>query len=528
MQNRGREPEPTPAAKRLTRRSCLLTGLQMKVGAARVPEFFRVNIRQTPQSHFPQLSSDRGNTMLSGLHLTNHPVIREIGYWLEPLSRKLDYTLSFLIAAAGYRPLPSDSPGQATVYYGKGGLPRQIIIPQLPADGLNPPERIEVPKTGARFDHDLVAASAALLCDEVNAEADKLDKYERIRFEDSWHATGGRTRALPIVNQYVQVLRACLENAVGKGMPLWPEGKTSAIGLSHDVDRLDQWGTVRGLWKGNPMAGARALAKIVIDRDHDGELLLDLGRREQSLGLKSTYLFASFNQFETKRIFDVFYSVNGKFLTRLIRGLIDQGHEIGLHASFDAFRSAEQFRREKERLEEVAGCPVQGLRHHFWHLGRNVSRTLQLHESAGFTYDTSLAFNETPGFRRSTALPFYPWDSGQDRAIRVLQLPVCAMDGNYFYRDGMTAAKCMDEMIPMLDEIDALGGVGVIDWHSDTSHPGTKRYAEWGRAYFELLDYLKKHTSRWVTSLGCIAAWVNEREERMGWSPLTQMQTAQR
>ena len=62
----------------------------------------------------------------------------------------------------------------------------------------------------------------------------------------------------------------------------------------------------------------------------------------------------------------------------------DRGFEIGLHASYNAYRSADHFAEERSLLAKAAASQVNGLRHHFWHMGRDIEHTLSYHEQAGF------------------------------------------------------------------------------------------------------------------------------------------------
>jgi len=111
-----------------------------------------------------------------------------------------------------------------------------------------------------------------------------------------------------------------------------------------------------------------------------------------------------------------------------MRTLRDADIELGLHASYNAYRDPGRFVAEKARLEELSGGQVRGLRHHFWQLGPDVPQTLRAHESAGFSYDSSIAFNDVVGLRRGIALPYRPWDAEQGRALATWQLPVIALD----------------------------------------------------------------------------------------------------
>ena len=79
----------------------------------------------------------------------------------------------------------------------------------------------------------------------------------------------------------------------------------------------------------------------------------------------------------------------------------------------------------------------------------------------------------------------------------------------------MNAETAVEKLLSTVDAVEKCGGLGVLDWHSDTSHPGTPGYGEWGKAYFELLRRLRDRPALWVTNLREIAAWLGEREKRL-------------
>jgi hypothetical protein len=145
-------------------------------------------------------------------------------------------------------------------------------------------------------------------------------------------------------------------------------------------------------------------------------------------------------------------------------------------------------------------------------MGPDVEATLRAHEQAGFAYDTSLAFNDHLGFRRSVALPFHPFDPALNRPLRTMELPTFCMDGNLFYLSNDIDAA-VDAVGRMIDRIVEVGGLGVIDWHIQTSFPANREFRAWGIAYQEILSRLAGRSEVWVTSLEAIAEWVARRAE---------------
>jgi hypothetical protein len=237
---------------------------------------------------------------------------------------------------------------------------------------------------------------------------------------------------------------------------------------------------------------------------------------ESVRGFKSSFMFAVSRRFDRTGHpdFDVSYDVGSSRFGKLFKQLSYRDFEVGLHAGYNSYLAAERFEDEKLKLERLANVRVRGLRHHAWHLGRDVTATLEAHEEAGFEFDSSLAFNRRAKLRRSVALPYRPWSERLGRAVDVIQIPVALMDGHIFYHD-VSEDDAVRQACEAVDGIMDVGGVGAIDWHVRTSSPDSKQFGMWGRTYGALLDYLSEQDDVWVTSLGEINDWVRAREKRL-------------
>ena len=84
------------------------------------------------------------------------------------------------------------------------------------------------------------------------------------------------------------------------------------------------------------------------------------------------------------------------------------------------------------------------------------------------------------------------------------------MDGNLFYRHS-SIDDALEQIMSVIATLKQLGGTGVIDWHSDTSHPKTRGFERWGQAYSRLLEMLAEDSTLWVTNLGELASWTTSR-----------------
>lgn len=424
-----------------------------------------------------------------------------------------------------------DQPGDSIVFGDEAGDP---LWPEL-LDGTARLADLRGP-----IPFDLVGAIGALLGDDVHADrgAGSLDRHGRLPYSASLPARAGYGDR-PIVNVYVAALSDALRERFGLiGEPLWPAGKQAVVGLSHDVDQPDRYALLRSAirpWRlrRHPRSylrgSLRLLGARLRDPDPANSWVWDkVSDSEAAHGFRSTFFVAAtpFHHARGAEI-DVAYDVRERRFRPIMRTLEGGGFEIGLHTGYRAFEQPSWLAEERTRLSGAADVEVDGSRHHFWHLGPDVAATLRSHEAAGFAHDSSLAFNDHVGFRRSVALPFRPWDPTLGRPLRTLQIPTFAMDGNVLSGAGPGAAAVAGDLagavdgavstvMTLVDGIRAVNGVGSIDWHIQASVPATPEYRHWGVAYQEILAALAARPDVWVTSHREIARWVEGRADRLG------------
>lgn len=408
-----------------------------------------------------------------------------------------------------------------------------IVVPSRPADRLWADllsGRVSGDALPAQLPFDVIGAMAAHLDDVENQGSQGRDRHDRLEYRSSYAAAHGFGQ-VPIVNRYLEALAVLVERELGlRGEARWPEGKQAAIALSHDVDRPVKWGALRGFGAARrpalrhlPLYGAKVgwtlLQRLRAGTKDDFWLFEPLVAAEAERGFRSTFLFAATPAFASRGTpDDVYYDIAWPRFASAFDLIRERGFEIGLHAGYDAHRSLERLVGERDRLTLFLGRGVRGLRHHFWHLGPDERATLRLHEEAGFAWDSSLAFNDHPGFRRSVALPFHPWDAAMGRPLATLQLPTICMDGTLF-RSGWSSEQAAAEVGQLIETVVGVGGFGALDWHVRTSLPLNREFRDWGETYLATLDRLAADDRIWVTSLDAAATWVTERRRRIAETP---------
>ena len=288
-----------------------------------------------------------------------------------------------------------------------------------------------------------------------------------------------------------------LRRRLGVEPPRWG-GARFAVALTHDVDTPWKW-TPTGL------RGAAARAKS------------DLLRGRVRSGLRETRALAGW-PFHKARGTDPFWSFDriladerrcaasstffvmadhaheldgpspesyAQLRPRLIETLLDGAAEVGLHGSYSAADDGGRLAAEKVRLEQLAG-PVRGQRYHFLRLDPH--RNLAQVEAAGFAYDSTLGFNDAPGFRAGIAHPFRPWNLERDEPRGIVEIPLAAMDvtlsaERYLH---LSARQAQARLRTLLDWAAEHGGGFAVLWHSEQYDSAINR--GWDRLYREFME----------------------------------------
>jgi len=276
------------------------------------------------------------------------------------------------------------------------------------------------------------------------------------------------------------------------------------IGLTHDVDAVRLTPEIRFKQSAFQLANAaRALAEGQGSRGvarladawryaasvGDFQTFARVRDMERAAGLRSTLHFyggrPGLSRGSPRRILiDPAYDIGSDAMRAELRAFTDGGWTVGLHQSFDAWLDADAMVREKIRVEHALGAPVGHCRQHWLHFCWE--RTWAAQAAAGLATDSTLGFNDRPGFRASHALRVRPWDAAKARPLAIDAVPMVLMDSHFYdySGDGQTDVEAL--MKPWIDEVRNVGGEATVNWHT---HTITDVYG-WGAGFEALLRLL--------------------------------------
>jgi len=337
--------------------------------------------------------------------------------------------------------------------------------------------------------------------------------------------------SVPTLDRHIALLRQLITRA---GVPLVeippvPDGSPFAVCLTHDVDHpvmrnhlLDSTmlgfvyratlGSVVGVWRGRvalPQLCRNWLAVLKLPflylglvRDIWRKSLCDYGEIENKFG--STFFVIPFRGRPGQ-------SKNGEVPARRaakygvgdvrteIQSLQKKGCEIGVHG-IDAWSDVPSARTEMQEIASHVSDGCSGVRMHWLFFD---SGSYEVLDQAGFSYDSTLGYNETVGYKAGTGQAFRPLGAKQ-----LIELPLHIMDTSLFYPAhlNLSANEARERVGELIDNAEKLGGVMTINWHDRSVAPERL----WGGFYQELLKSLEQRGA-WFPTGSQIVAWYRRR-----------------
>lgn len=194
-------------------------------------------------------------------------------------------------------------------------------------------------------------------------------------------------------------------------------------------------------------------------------------------------------------------SYDARDLKDILRGLKKCGKEVGVHG-IDAWRDAAAGREEKKIISELAGATESGVRMHWLYFDAQSHAEL---EKAGFTYDSTVGYNATVGYRAGTTQVFKPLTTA-----KLLELPMHIMDTALFYPSylNLSPQQAEEKIRPLVADAVHFGGVLTVNWHDRSLAPERL----WDGAYRWLLKEFKTQGA-WFATAAQTVAWFQKRRD---------------
>lgn len=182
-----------------------------------------------------------------------------------------------------------------------------------------------------------------------------------------------------------------------------------------------------------------------------------------------------------------------------LQAFVSSGREIGLHG-IDAWIDSEKGQQEMAQIANITGAKNIGARIHWLYFDDGSHIAL---EKAGFSYDSTVGYNQTVGYRAGTAQVYKPLQTHH-----LLELPLHVMDTALFYPDylNLTFEEADRRIGEIVDCACQFGGAVTFNWHDRSIAPERL----WGEFYASLICGLQRKGA-WCSSAGSVVSWFQYR-----------------
>jgi len=274
------------------------------------------------------------------------------------------------------------------------------------------------------------------------------------------------------------------------------------VALTHDIDRVEKTAqylthSFRRLMQGD-YKGAFQNAMNIKNRKNEYWNFERIMEIEDKYSVRSTVFFlnepVSYNFIDYRNFIHSFgrYNIKDERITGIIKTLDKGGWEIGVHGSFNSFKSSAALKNEKNTLEEILGKEIYGIRQHYLNL--IPGKTWEYQSGAGFLYDSSWGYSNQTGIKDGKVRPFAPLNN------HFIVFPLFIMDYCFMQEENR-----WNKFELLCSEIEKHNGVLVINWHNNefsrNDYPGSEeayiecieRCSDKGAVFKCLIDFYREY-----------------------------------
>ncbi|HMP31648.1 MAG TPA: hypothetical protein PKD85_18745, partial [Saprospiraceae bacterium] len=298
------------------------------------------------------------------------------------------------------------------------------------------------------------------------------------RFDEN-HASSVRFNFLdrPIINEYACLLKDILSS---KGIHIISHNPNAQIKITFDIDYLYKWKSWSSLFGNLYRKGPTLEDKIFyvknfivskILRQRHRDLFFSFDTLLEQLQKNNLQAIFYFMVAKMRPLYDHNdYDIDDPLVKRYMVKIIEKGHTLALHSSYDAILSTQQLITERKKLEEASGQKIENIRPHYVRI--LPTESLRNIAKSGFLYESSMIYPRNFGFRCGTtqAIPFF--DLSTKTTTNLIMIPTIAMssigvDQNLEYQ--YSAIK------QLIKTMKTYGGEAQIIWHNSDLDTSSKR-----------------------------------------------------
>lgn len=326
-------------------------------------------------------------------------------------------------------------------------------------------------KSQIKIGSDIIAACFFMLTRWEEIVEKEKDNHQRSIAKNSIASKWGFLHR-PIVDEYADLIWKCLVHLGYQGTR---KKQNYELIITHDVDEIQKWDssstatkTVAGdILKRKSLKLAQANLKqikatkkgLIKDPYDTFEELMDLS---ETKGVKSHFFFLHYGTHEN----DQNYSWDNPHVAEAIEKITKRGHHVGLHPSYNTFNNLDLLQTEKTEFESKFNKTVSSGRQHY--LRFETPTTWQNWEDVGMTWDSTMYYSETLGFRCGTCRDFPVFNVLTKKTLALRELPLTFMDITFFKRiENNESEELLTELKSYINTVRKHGGTFIMLWHTN-------------------------------------------------------------
>lgn len=318
---------------------------------------------------------------------------------------------------------------------------------------------------------DIFASSFFMLTrweEYVNRDRDNHERFE------SENSLGGKCGFLnrPIVNEYLEMLKNML---LSLDSTIIFSSRSPQLYLTHDIDYIYKWDSPTKFFKS--LVGDIIIRKSIKEFLHTIILYLKvkvniqkdpydtfdyLMDMSEKAGVKSYFFFMA----KGLTPYDNRYKSNSLVLQNLIQKIKDREHFIGIHPSYNSFNSMQQFKMEKNELEENFHTEIKFGRQHY--LRFEIPDTWQIWEDNKMEWDSTLSYSDHEGFRCGVCYEYSVFNIKTQKNLMLKERPLIVMDMSLLGYQKLDDEMIIQRLDTYMNIIKKYRGDFVLLWHNSS------------------------------------------------------------
>lgn len=331
---------------------------------------------------------------------------------------------------------------------------------------------------------DIFASSFFMLTrweENVNQETDKHNRFPdhaSLAFKNKFHKR-------PIVNEYVELLWNMiyhLDDSLEKKV------RQYSVTVTHDVDKFRRYDSfikylkaLGGdlllrknplLWFKTSLDFVSVQLKIKKDPYDSFEYLMTVSENNN---IKSHFYFMPNKMGEI----DARYNIENKSVRKTIETIIEKGHLVGIHGSYQGYNNGDIFKTELKRFNEFR---VSEGRQHY--LRFENPKTWQLWEDNNLEYDSTIGYSEFSGFRSGICYDYPVFNILTRSTLKLIEKPLIAME-RAIKNEYNNVELFIDDLSALSEITRKYNGNFVFLWHSDNFN--TYEWEKYSKKYEQII-----------------------------------------